>query len=230
MVDHSRIVTGRFSFSESVIREMTRLAQTYSAINLAQGFPDFPAPDILKQAACQAVTDDYNQYAVTWGVPGLRAGLSRRLAEYNRIHYNPESEITVTCGSTEAMIASLLALTKPGDEVLIPEPFYENYGPDSIISGARPRFIPVGKDWLPDMDALTAAFSRSTRAIVLNTPNNPSGKVYGRELLGVIADLCEDFNAIAISDEIYEHILFDGHGHVSIARIGDMHDRTVNHW
>ena len=227
MVHHSRVVTGRFSFSESVIREMTRLAQTYSAINLAQGFPDFPAPSVLKQAACQAITQDYNQYAVTWGAPGLRAGLSRRLREYNGIEYDEESEITVTCGSTEAMIASLLALTKPGDEVLIPEPFYENYGPDSIISGARPRFIPAGKDWSPDLDALTAAFSSSTRAIVLNSPNNPSGKVYGKEILRTIADLCEDFNAIAICDEIYEHILFDGHEHVSMACIGDMHDRTV---
>jgi L-glutamine---4-(methylsulfanyl)-2-oxobutanoate aminotransferase len=214
-------------FTESVIREMTRLALQYGAINLAQGFPDFPAPDEVKQAACDAVMADQNQYAITWGAQELRDALAQKIRSYNHLDYHPETEITVTCGSTEAMIASLLAHIAPGDEVIIPEPFYENYGPDTIIAGAVPRFIPPGADLSLDIDALTSAFNGKTQAIVLNTPNNPAGKIYPLRDLRAIADLCIDYDAIAITDEIYEHILYDGGMHVSIGSLDGMHDRTI---
>lgn len=213
-------------FTESVIREMTRLSLQYGAINLAQGFPDFPAPGELKRAACEGVLADHNQYAITWGTESLREGLAERLLSYNRIEADPATEITVTCGSTEAMIAAMLAHVNPGDEVIVPEPFYENYGPDTIISGATPRFVPISADAL-DEDALAAAFTGKTRAIVLNTPNNPTGKVFLRQELRAIADLCIDHDAIAITDEIYEHILYDGRKHVSIGSLEGMEDRTV---
>ncbi len=214
-------------FTESVIREMTRLSLKHDAINLAQGFPDFPCPSELKTAACEAVLDDINQYAITWGALDLRQALAEKVKRYNRMNFNPESEITVTCGSTEAMMASMLAMIQPGDEVVVPEPFYENYGPDAQISGAVPRFVPLADDFSIDEEAWKSGFSRKSRAIILNTPNNPTGKVFSKKELTFIADLCTDFNAVAITDEIYEHIIYDGKKHISIGSLDGMHDRTI---
>jgi L-glutamine---4-(methylsulfanyl)-2-oxobutanoate aminotransferase len=214
-------------FTESVIREMTRLSLQYDAINLAQGFPDFSCPAELKTAACEAVLDDINQYAITWGARDLREALAERVKKYNGMIFDPDSEITVTCGSTEAMMASMLAIIQPGDEVVVPEPFYENYGPDAQISGAVPRFVPLLDDFSIDEEAWKSGFTRKTRAIILNTPNNPTGKVFSKKELRFIADLCTEYNVVAITDEIYEHIIYDGKKHVSIGSLDDMQDRTI---
>jgi aminotransferase len=223
-----RTISGRAGgFTESVIREMTRLAVKHDAINLAQGFPDFPAPEALKEAACEAIRADFNQYAITWGVKELREGLARKVSAYNGMQFDPETEITVTCGATEAMMSAMLAFVIPGDEVIVLEPFYENYGPDTEISGAVPRFVPLNDDLSLDQEKLKAAFTERTRAIVINTPNNPTGKVFSRAELRLIADLCIDNDVIALTDEIYEHILYDGREHVSIGLLEGMHDRTV---
>jgi aminotransferase len=215
------------SFSESVIREMTRLSLKHNAINLAQGFPDFPCPAELKTAACEAVNGDYNQYAITWGAQDLREALAARVGQFNGMTFDPQAEITVTCGSTEAMMASMLAIIQPGDEVIVPEPFYENYGPDAQISGAVPRYVRLGDDFSIDEEAWKSAFNKKTRAIILNTPNNPTGKVFSRQELTFIADLCIDQNVIAITDEIYEHIIYNGRKHVSIGSLDGMQDRTI---
>jgi len=215
-------------FTESVIREMTRLADARGAINLAQGFPDFPTPAPIKAAACAAIRGDVNQYAVTWGAKPLREAIARKARAYNRIPVDPDTMVTVTCGSTEAMIATLLAVNDPGGEVVVFEPFYENYGPDTILSGSRPRFVRLHRpDWSIDEGELRAAFNRRTRAVIINTPNNPTGKVFSREELELIAGLCRRWNALAITDEIYEHILYDGRRHVSLATLDGMAERTV---
>ncbi len=220
-------------FTESVIREMTRQAMLHGAVNLAQGFPDFPAPAEIKQAAQDAVASDINQYAITWGAKSLRDAIARKANDWQGISADPEKNITVCCGSTEAMISTLLAVCNPGDEVVIFEPFYENYGPDSILSGAKPRFVklrpPTSAEagWTFDERELRAVFHNHTKAIILNTPNNPTGKVFTREELGIIRDLCVKFNVLAITDEIYEHIIYDGAQHVSIASLDGMQDRTV---
>jgi aminotransferase len=215
------------TFTESVIREMTRLSLQHNAINLAQGFPDFPCPQELKAAACGAVNADINQYAITWGAADLRNALSDRVKRYNGMAYDPEAEITVTCGSTEAMMASMLATIQPGDEVIVPEPFYENYGPDAQISGAVPRYVRLEDDFSLDEETWKAAFNHKSRAIILNTPNNPTGKVFSKGELQFIADLCIEYNMVAITDEIYEHILYDGKKHVSIGALCGMRDRTI---
>jgi aspartate/methionine/tyrosine aminotransferase len=219
------------SFTESVIREMTRLISVHhpvDGINLAQGFPDFAAPQELKDAACAAIQDDVNQYAITWGAKNFRDGIAAKTRRFQGMDIDPEREITVCCGATEAMISSMLALLNPGDEVVIFEPFYENYGPDCILSGAIPRFVPLhAPDWSIDRDELAAAFNARTRAIVLNTPNNPTGKVFTRDELTFIAELCLQWNAVALADEIYEHMVFDGNQHVSIATLEGMRERTV---
>ena len=220
-------------FTESVIREMTRQAMQYGAINLAQGFPDFPAPEEIKRAAQQAIADDLNQYAITWGAKSLREAIARQMQEWQGIHVDPEREIVVCCGSTEAMIATLLAVCNRGDEVVVFEPFYENYGPDSILSGAKPRFVclrppqTADGEWTFEAQELREAFQHHTKAIILNTPNNPTGKVFTRKELELIRDLCVEYNVLAITDEIYEHILYDGAQHVSIARLEGMKERTV---
>jgi aminotransferase len=231
--DGSRISTKAAQFTESVIREMTREALRHNAINLAQGFPDFSAPEELKLAAQQAIAADINQYAITWGSRELREGIAAKTAEWQGLTVDPESEITVCCGATEAMIASLLATVDPGDEVIVFEPFYENYGADAILSGATPRYVslhppedPDG-EWYFDAAELRAAFNRRTRAIILNTPNNPTGKVFTREELELIRNLCVEFDALAITDEIYEHILYDGARHISPATIDGMAGRTI---
>ena len=215
------------AFTESVIREMTRLALQHNAINLAQGFPDFPCPPELKAAACEAINADINQYAITWGARDLREALAARVKKFNGMTFDPEAGITVTCGSTEAMMASMIALISPGDEVVVPEPFYENYGPDAQISGATPRFVPLKDDFSLDEETWKNAFSKKTRAVILNSPNNPTGKVFSKKELSFIADLCIEHNAVAITDEIYEHIVYDGHRHVSLGSLPGMEDRTI---
>ncbi|MCS6816038.1 MAG: aminotransferase class I/II-fold pyridoxal phosphate-dependent enzyme [Blastocatellia bacterium] len=215
-------------FTESVIREMTRLAMAYDAINLAQGFPDFPAPEEIKRAAIEAIRADINQYAITWGARTFREAIAEKVRWYLGLEVDPEREITVTCGSTEAMIASLLAILDPGDEVIIFEPFYENYGPDAILAEARPRYVPLHPpDWRFDPDELRAAFTSRTKAIIINTPNNPTGKVFTREELELIAALCHEWDVIAVTDEIYEHILYDGAEHIAIAMLPGMRERTI---
>ncbi len=215
-------------FTESVIREMTRLAIQHNAINLSQGFPDFAAPDILKQAAADAVFADINQYAITWGAKRFRDAIAAKSRRFLGIDVDPEREITVCCGSTEGMIDVLLGIINPGDEVIVFEPFYENYGPDSIISGATPRFVQLRRPgWTFDEAELAAAFNNKTKAIIINTPNNPTGKVFSREELEVIARLCQKWDVLAITDEIYEHILFDGARHVSPVTLDGMRERTI---
>ena len=215
-------------FTESVIREMTRLAFEHRAINLSQGYPDFPAPKILKQAAADAVFRDVNQYAITWGSKKFRDALAEKSQKFLGIEIDPEREITVVCGSTEGMVASLLGIINPGDEVIIFEPFYENYGPDTIISGAKARYVELRRpDWSFDADELEEAFNNDTKAIIINTPNNPTGKVFSKEELELISRLCVKWDVLAITDEIYEHILYDGAEHISMITIDGMRDRTL---
>ena len=215
-------------FTESVIREMTRRALRAGAINLAQGFPDFPAPAEIKEAAKRAIDEDYNQYAITHGSPNFRAAIAAKVASYNKIDCDPDKNVTVTCGATEAMIATLLAVINPGEEVIIFEPFYENYGPDVILSGATARYVTLrDPDFSIDRKELEAAFNRRTKAIIINTPNNPTGKVFSRAELEMIAELCERHDTLAVTDEIYEHIIYGGAQHLSIASLPGMADRTV---
>lgn len=215
-------------FSESVIREMTRVSNASGGINLAQGFPDFDPPNELKEAAISAIREGWNQYPITYGEPDLREAISAKARRYSRIQYDPETEITVTCGATEAMISTLKAIVNPGDEIVIFEPFYENYGPDAILSGASPRYVALKPpDWAYDSEALAEAFNSNTKAVIINTPNNPTGKVFSKEELEEIASLCIDWDCLAITDEIYEHIVYDGREHLSIASFGGMADRTV---
>ncbi len=214
-------------FTESVIRDMTRLADAHGAVNLAQGFPDFAASGRIKKAACDAIRGDVNQYAVTWGAPALRQALARKYRKYNGMEVHPDKHVTVTCGATEAMISALMAVIDPGDEVVIFEPHYENYGPDVILSGATPRFVHLREpDWHIDEKELARAFNKRTKAVVINTPNNPTGKVFTREELGRIARLCLKWDALAVTDEVYEHIVYEGE-HVSIATLDGMADRTI---
>ena len=215
-------------FTESVIREMTRLALKHNAVNLSQGFPDFAAPAEIKEAARQAIADDINQYAITWGAKALRDAIVEKFERTQGLRVDPEREITICCGSTEAMMASMMAIINPGDEIVVFEPFYENYGPDAILSGATPRFVKMQPpEWTYDEKELSAAFGPRTKAIILNTPNNPTGKVFTRAELEFIRDLCVRWNAYCITDEIYEHILYDGAEHLTMARIEGMRDRTI---
>ena len=232
-------------FTESVIREMTRLAQRHQAVNLSQGFPDFPAPAAIKDAACRAILDDINQYAVTWGARPLREAIASAFSRRYGVPVVADEQVTVCCGSTEAMMATLLATVDPGDEVIVFEPFYENYGPDAKLTGATPKWVPLhpptwsgreasrserqaaSSDWTFDPDELRAAFTPRTKAVILNTPNNPTGKIFSRAELEAIAALCRQWDVLAITDEIYEHIVYDGHAHVPMAAIDGMADRTI---
>jgi len=224
-----RFVSHRTSgFTESVIREMTRLAMEKGAVNLAQGFPDFSAPEEIKQAAQQAISADFNQYAITWGAKPFRDAIAAKYRKWYALDYDPEREITVCCGSTEGMIASMLAVTNPGDEVIVFEPYYENYGPDTLLCDAKRKLVSLrAPDWTFDPDELRRAFSPKTKAIILNSPNNPTGRVFGRAELMVIAELCREFDALAITDEIYEHILYDSASHIPIATLPGMRERSV---
>src|ERR1700757_2709156 len=220
-------------FTESVIREMTRLALKHNAVNLSQGFPDFAAPEEIKEAARQAISDDINQYAITWGAKALRDAIVEKFERTQGIRVDPEREITICCGSTEAMMSAMMAIINPGDEIVVFEPFYENYGPDALLRGPPPRFVkrrpPADENsfWSYDEKELATAFGPHTKAIILNTPNNPTGKVFTRAELEFIRDLCVRWNAFCITDEIYEHILYDGTEHITMARIDGMRDRTI---
>jgi aspartate/methionine/tyrosine aminotransferase len=216
------------NFTESVIREMTRLAIQHEAVNLAQGFPDFGAPEEIKRAAQDAIAADFNQYAITWGAKPFRDAIAAKVQKCYGLDYDPEREITVCCGATEGMIAALLAVTNPGDEIVIFEPYYENYGPDALLCDAHRKLVRLRPPhWTFDPDELRRAFTSKTKAIVLNSPNNPTGKVFARAELQVIAKLCEEFDALAITDEIYEHIIYDGASHIPIATLPGMRERTV---
>ena len=215
------------TFTESVIREMTRVARVHDAVNLAQGFPDFPTPELLKEAAVEAIRRDVNQYAITWGAPNLREALAGKYARLYGMEVDPEREITVTCGATEAMASVMLALIDPGDEVIVLEPFYENYGPDAILSEAKPVFLTLEPpEYRLERDRLAALITPRTRAIVLNSPNNPMGRVFDREELQSVADLCVQRDLLAFTDEIYEHILYRG-AHIPLATFPGMAERTV---
>jgi aminotransferase len=215
-------------FGESVIREMTRLAGIHGAINLAQGYPDFPAPEFIKRAAVNAINADVNQYAITWGSARLRRAIADKTRRFYGLDLDPDREITVTCGATEAMMATMLAVVEPGDEVIVFEPFYENYVPDAAMSGGELVFVTLRPpEFAFDPADLRAAFSSRTRAIILNTPNNPCGRVFTRAELELVASLCQEFDCLCITDEIYEHILFDHHEHIPMATLPGMYDRTI---
>ena len=220
--------TRTVSFTESVIREMTRLALIHGAVNLAQGFPDFAAPADLKAAACRAINDDQNQYSITWGVKNFRQAIAEKYRRWHGLELDPEREITVCCGATEGMIATLLAVTNPGDEVIVFEPYYENYHPDTLLCGAIRRIVSLRTPtWTFDPDELRQAFNSRTKAIIINSPNNPTGKVFERAELELIAALCEEHDCLAITDEIYEHILFDGVTHIPPITLPNMRHRSV---
>lgn len=220
------------SFTESVIREMTREALKHGAVNLSQGFPDFAAPADIKHVAMQAIDDDINQYAITWGARDFRQAIAAKTKWYLGLDVDPETELTVTCGSTEGMIAAMMATVDPGEEVVVFEPFYENYAPDAILSDATPRYVPLrAPDWSFDRDELKSVFNSKTKAIILCNPNNPTGKVFTRDEMDFIASLCQEFDALCFTDEIYEHILYPREGaeiaHISMAQLPGMRERTV---
>ncbi len=237
----NRISRKAASFTESVIREMTREAMKYGAVNLGQGFPDFAAPEDIKQKAMQAIAADHNQYAITWGVKSFRDAIAAKTKWFLNLDVDPETEITVTCGSTEGMIAGMLGCVDAGEEVVVFEPFYENYAPDAILSDAKPVYVPLyqtADGWHFEKDELRNAFNENTKAIIICNPNNPTGKVFSREELEFIAELCKEFDAICFTDEIYEHIIHkgirdagemtrDNPKHVSMAQIDGMRERTV---
>jgi len=213
---------------ESVIREMTRVALRYNAVNLAQGFPDFPCPLELKSAACQAIQEDINQYAITWGDRPFRQAIADKVRWYLGLDIDPEKQITVTCGSTEAMAATMLATVDPGEEVIVFEPYYENYGPDAVLASASPRYVTLHPpNWTFDEAELRQAFNENTKAIIINTPHNPTGKVFTHAELALIAELCQKWDVLAFTDEIYEHILYDGAKHISMATLPGMAERTI---
>jgi aminotransferase len=224
----TRISRKAATFTESVIREMTRLAMAHDAVNLAQGFPDFAAPRELKEAAKAAIDADINQYAITWGARDFREAIAAKTSRhYPSWSVNPETDVTVVCGATEGMIAAMMAILDPGDEVVVFEPFYENYGPDAILSGAVPRYVTLHEpDWSIDPDQLRAAFGPRTRGLVLNSPHNPTGKVFSRTELDLIAELCVEHDVVAFTDDIYEHIVYGGE-HIPLATLPGMAERTV---
>lgn len=229
---HRRVSRKASLFTESVIREMTREALKHGAVNLSQGFPDFPAPEDIKRAAVQAIADDINQYAITWGARDFREAIARKSKWYLGLDIDPETELTVTCGSTEGMIAAMMATVDPGEEVVVFEPFYENYAPDAILSDARPRYVPLrSPDWTFEREELRGAFNSKTKAIIICNPNNPTGKVFTHGEMEFIAELCKEFDALCFTDEIYEHIIYPRQGaeiqHISMAQIDGMRERTV---
>ncbi len=231
-IKHRHVSEKASRFTESVIREMTREAMKHGAVNLSQGFPDFPAPEDIKRAAQEAIADDVNQYAITWGAKDFRDAIAEKSKWYLGLDVDPETEITVTCGSTEGMIAAMMATVDPGEEVVVFEPFYENYAPDAVLSGATPRYVSLrAPEWTFDRDELRAAFSEKTKAIILCNPNNPTGKVFTREEMEFVASLCKEFDALCFTDEIYEHILYPREDrtveHISMAQLPEMRERTV---
>jgi len=232
LTKHRHVSQKASLFTESVIREMTREALKHGAVNLSQGFPDFAAPEDIKRVAMKAIEDDINQYAITWGARDFREAIARKTKWYLGLEVDPETELTVTCGSTEGMIVAMMATVDPGEEVVIFEPFYENYAPDAILSDAKPRYVPLRPPaWSFDRDELRSAFNSNTKAIIICNPNNPTGKVFTRDEMEFIAGLCKEFDALCFTDEIYEHILYPRDGaeieHISMAQIDGMRERTV---
>ncbi len=225
----SRFVAGRAQiFPESVIRSMSRVAAQHKAVNLGQGFPDFDPPREVMDAAKKAIDDGFNQYAVTWGAPALREAICRKLGDFNKIEAKPDDNIVVTCGATEAMVATLLATVNPGDKVVIFEPFYENFGPDAVLCGATPLFVPLrAPEFQPDPAALEAAFAQKPKAVIVNTPGNPTGRIFTDATLRHLAELCVRHDVLAVTDEIYEHMVYDGKHHTSLATLPGMLERTV---
>ncbi len=228
-LDDPRLAERVNLFPESVIREMTRINNRNDAVNLGQGFPDFRPPEAMVEAAHEALDRPHNQYATTWGTQALRAAICEKAASFNGIDADPHENVTVTCGATEAMMATMLSLVDPGDEVVLFDPYYENYGPDAVMSGAKLQTVPLDpkRAFRFDEEELKNAVADDTKALVLNTPNNPTGKVFTREEQRVIADLAMDHDVFVITDEVYEHLLYDGRDHVSIATLDGMHDRTI---
>jgi aspartate/methionine/tyrosine aminotransferase len=224
-----RISAKAETFTESVIREMNRLAVAAGAVGLAQGFPDFACPPELKAAAAEAVAADINQYAITFGSKPLRDAIAAKTARFQPDWVvDPDAEITVVNGATEGMIAAMLGLLDPGDEVIVFELFYGDYGPDAILTGAIPRYVTLHEpDWRIDPDELRAAITTRTRAIVVNTPHNPTGKVFSRAELHLIADLCREHDLIAFTDDIYQHLVYEGE-HIPLATLPGMAERTVS--
>ncbi len=228
LMQRTKVSKKAAQFTESVIREMSRLCARHGGVNLAQGFPDFPAPPELKAAACRAIEDDINQYAITWGAAEFRRALVEKHRHFTGIELDPEKEITVTCGSTEAMLCALLATVDPGEEVIVFEPWYENYGPDAILSGAVPVYVKLRPPhWDFDPDELRAAFSTRTKGIIVNTPHNPTGKVFTREELSLIGELATEFDSLIYTDEIYEHMVYDGEQHVYPQTLPGLRERTI---
>jgi L-glutamine---4-(methylsulfanyl)-2-oxobutanoate aminotransferase len=234
-ISKNRISQKSMRLAESVIREMSREAAKYNAVNLGQGFPDFPAPFDVKEKAMEAIAADHNQYAITWGVKSFRDAIAAKTKRFLGLDIDPESEITVTCGSTEGMIAGMLACIDEGEEVVLFEPFYENYAPDVILSDAKPVHVPLyqtaGGDWFFEKDELRAAFNERTKAIIICNPNNPIGKVFTRDEMEFIADLCKEFDALCFTDEIYEHIVYPSETkqieHICMATLDGMQERTI---
>ncbi len=227
-IDHRHVSDRAQLFPESVIRNMSQVAAQHDAINLGQGFPDFDPPREVMEAAKKAIDDGFNQYAVTWGAPQLRDAISVKLADFNKIDTDPNKNIVVTCGATEAMMAALLATINPGDKVVIFEPFYENFGPDAVVSGAQPIYVPLHPpEFQPDEEALKAAFAQKPKAVLVNSPGNPTGRIFTDRTLQLIADLCAEHDVLAVTDEIYEHMIYDGKHHTSLASLADMAERTI---
>lgn len=238
-ISKNRISKKAASFTESVIREMSREAAKYGAVNLGQGFPDFAAPEDIKRKAEQAIAEDFNQYAITWGTKDFRNAIAEKSKWFLGLDVDTETEITVTCGSTEGMIAAMMATVDEGEEVVVFEPYYENYAPDAILSDAKPRHIPLyqtANGWHFEKDELRAAFNEKTKAIIICNPNNPTGKVFTMDEMQFIADLCQEFDSLCFTDEIYEHIIYDKDQkpktedplkHISMAQLDGMRERTV---
>lgn len=227
-IDHRHVADRVQEFPESVIRDMTRVAMKDNAINLSQGFPDFDPPQEIMDAAKKAIDDGHNQYAITWGAPPLRQAIARKMKEFNKIDTDPETNVVVTCGATEAMMASMLSVVNPGDKAVIFEPYYENFGPDAVVSGAKPLWVPLNEpEYQPDEEAIKDAFAEKPKVVLVNTPGNPTGRIFTDDSLKLIADLCQEHDTVAVTDEIYEHMVYDGLKHTSIATLGDMHERTI---
>ena len=216
------------TFTDSVIRRMTRISNQYGAVNLSQGFPDFEPPREILERLAQVTKEDFHQYAITWGAQNFREALAAKIEHFSGMNVNPNEELVVTCGSTEAMMAAMMSVTNPGDKVIVFSPFYENYGADTILSGADPIYVPlIPPTFRFDADVLEDAFKQKPKAIIVCNPSNPCGKVFTREELTIIADLAKKYDTFVITDEVYEHILYKPHEHTYMASLPGMKERTI---
>ncbi len=216
------------TFTDSVIRRMTRISNQYGAVNLSQGFPDFEPPREILERLAQVTKEDFHQYAITWGAQNFREALAAKIEHFSGVSVKANEEIVVTCGSTEAMMAAMMSVTNPGDKVIVFSPFYENYGADTILSGADPIYVPlIPPTFRFDADVLEDAFKQKPKAIIVCNPSNPCGKVFTREELTIIADLAKKYDTFVITDEVYEHILYKPHEHTYMASLPGMKERTI---